>query len=133
MSDLIKVVFIDDDKLVCRVVQKFLLATGKYAVSTFTEAKKGLAHIKSTVPDVVLLDVHMPGMSGVEMLQKMKEDPFLCHIPIAMLTGDDHEDTKDAAMSSYAEAYILKPATQESIDNALSAIIKNSRRPDKIL
>ncbi len=133
MSDLIKVVFVDDDKLVCQVVQKFLVSTGKYDVVTFTDSKKGLSYIKNTVPDVVLLDIHMPGMSGVELLQKIKDDPFTCHIPIAMLTGDDHEDMKDNAMSSYAEAYILKPATQESLDNAISAIVKNMRRPGKIL
>ena len=133
MNDLIRVVFIDDDKLVCQIVKKFLVNTGKYDVEVFADAKQGMSHIKKTIPDVVLLDIHMPGMSGVEMLKAIKKDPAISNIPVAMLTGDDHEETQDAAMSCYAEAYILKPVTKEKLDQTISAIIKNIRAPEKVI
>ena len=62
-------------------------------------------------PDVVLLDLNMPGMSGFEVLQAMKEDPRLVHIPVVILsTSSAHKDVKQA-YTLHASSYLVKSAS----------------------
>lgn len=126
-SDKFKVIVVDDDQLICQLIKKFLEVGGKYEVLWFTDPKLGLASIEKNIPDIVLLDIRMPGMSGLEMLEKLKQNHFTSHIPVVIITGDERQPTIDTALNGYAEAYIIKPIMQVPLEKKVSSIL-NARK-----
>ena len=66
-------------------------------------------HVESRTPDLVLLDLNLPLMSGREVLASAKEDPALKHVPILVLSGSTNEDDVRRAYDLHANSYITKP------------------------
>lgn len=119
-----KVLVIDDDERVSKTVACFLDVCGGYRVSTAANGVQGIVAAGKGQPDMILLDINMPDMSGLEVLKRLKEAPDTGHIPVIMLTGVDSKDAIEKAMYDYAEHYIVKPfelpALQTKIERSLS-------------
>ena len=78
------------------------------------EAENGLIGLKMMQqhsPDLVVCDVHMPVMNGIELLRKVKADPLLAKIPFVMITGQSDERTLQTTHDLGVEAYLTKPVT----------------------
>jgi two-component system, NtrC family, response regulator AtoC len=101
-----RVLVVDDDALILTVLQKALKDKG-YKVNTETGARDLLAKVRSWAPDVVLLDVNLPGKTGIEILEEIKEKGI--DTEIVMLTADDTADTAIKAMKLGAVDYLTKP------------------------
>lgn len=80
------IVVVDDEPSIGRVVQ-FKLEKEGFKVHVATDGIEGLAKIQSEKPDLVLLDIMMPGMDGFEVCQRMKENPRTAKIPVIVLTA----------------------------------------------
>jgi len=117
-------IFIVDDEQTVREGITMSLEEGQYNVKAFSEAESAIDSIKNQPPDLVLLDVGLPGMSGTEALQIIKE-----HSPevlVIMITAYEDIQTVISAMKLGAYDYIVKPIYMEtlevSIHNALSTV-----------
>ncbi len=121
------VLVIDDEKDVCRVIKEGLERLGKFRVIEAYDGKSGLHAAKRETPDLVLLDIDMPFIDGLKVLQVLKEDTDTFAIPVAMLTGKDDHFSKVAAARSYSEDYITKPISvtdlKTRIDNILERFV----------
>lgn len=102
-----------DDSLMDRHLAEEVFA--EYAhlckVTTVGSGQEALTHLRSpgaAMPDVVLLDVNMPGMSGFEVLEAMKADPRLVQIPVVMLTTSNHDHDITRAYTLHASSYLIK-------------------------
>ncbi len=105
MSKLLLIV--EDDPLMQRMYQK-IFTFEKYEVATASNGQEGLDKARTLKPIVVLLDVMMPKMNGLEVLEKIKADPELKHIPVIMLTNLAGEKDAETALMKGAIKYIVK-------------------------
>lgn len=103
-----KIVLIVEDE---KDVQSFLneLLRDKYHTHIANNGAEALAIIKTTVPDIIVSDVLMPEMDGIELCKRIKDNEITCHIPFIMLTAKDSIVHRIEGLESGANAYIPKP------------------------
>lgn len=103
-----KILIVDDDDLVVRMYKKKFENEG-YEVHTARDGEEGLQSVRSSVPDLMLLDVMMPRANGIEVLKKIKEDPHTRNIPVLILTNMGNSDAEvEKIIGLGASAYIVK-------------------------
>src|SRR3954468_7965747 len=104
-----KVLVVEDDRSIQMVLELVLTRTAKCEVVLASEGNDGLAKIKQHKPDVILLDLMLPGIDGFEICKRAKEDPSTRAIPIIFLTAQPQPAAIAKAMSLGAAAYLIKP------------------------
>jgi putative two-component system response regulator len=104
-----KVMIVDDEAFNIKVVQAHLSLAGYCRFITTTDPKPVLAMIASELPDIVLLDIMMPAVSGLDILRMMQADEDLKHIPVIVLTAADSEEIKMEALELGATDFLNKP------------------------
>ena len=119
-----RVLLIDDEETLCEVIRRGLERTGLFEVGFATDGKTGLLMARKGNPDVILLDVRMPKMSGIEVLRTLKRDYPLSTIPVIMLSGLLDESTKKDCNYQYAEEYIEKPADLAQLRSRIEAVLR---------
>ncbi len=82
-------------------------------------ASPAMSLLGNHTPRVVLLDINMPGVDGFEILAYLRREPRLTPVPVVVITSDDQPETKERAMMAGAQAFIIKPATVDSLEAAL--------------
>jgi len=116
------VLLVDDDPLIIRMYQKKLSGDG-YDILTATNGEEALVQVMKKKPDIILLDVMMPKMNGVETLKALKKDSKTKNIPVIILTNlGDREEDIDKAKKLGARDYLVK--SKVSL-RELSGIVKN--------
>src|SRR6266404_3976731 len=93
-----KVLIVEDDPLMSRMYQK-IFTFEKYEVEMAADGEEGLAKAASTSPTIILCDVMMPKMNGMQVLQKLKADDKTKHIPVIMLTNLAGQSDAEAALA----------------------------------
>ena len=78
-----------------------------------------MAALKSFTPDLILLDVNMPGADGTEVLAFIQREPRLKQVPVIVITSDDQPETRQRVMQGGAKAMLIKPATLDVLEAAL--------------
>ena len=104
-----KVMIVDDEAYNILVVRKFLQHIGYQNFITTTQAAETLELLTRELPDVILLDVSMPEISGLQILREMKDDPVLSTIPVVILTATPEADVKTQALELGANDFLSKP------------------------
>jgi CheY-like chemotaxis protein len=107
-------VLVVDDSLAQAELYAFML-DGVADVTVATDGAEGLAFAVTTPPDVMLLDLLMPGLSGWDVCEQMKANPVTASIPIVILTGLDGVDVPARARSAGATAVLMKPCPVERL------------------
>lgn len=102
-----KILIIEDDKFLRDLIAKKLYEEG-YSTLSATDGEEGLQSIKQKKPDLVLLDILLPSMSGWEVLNKAKADPEVSKIPILLLTNLGEKEDVEKGLKLGAEDYIIK-------------------------
>lgn len=121
------VLAVDDDANIRRIVQLILTRAG-YEVTLAGDGLEGLAAVKSAKPDVVVLDVMMPHLDGIEMLRRMRADPEISAIPVVMLTARSQDEDIFEGERSGAQIYLIKPVSPHDLLDAVNRLA----RPDDI-
>ena len=106
-----KILLVDDDQLLVRMFQKKLQNDG-YDVETADDGEDGLAKIVLSKPDLIVSDIMMPKMNGLEMMKKLKESKETDHIPVILLTNiDSSEADIEKGLELGAVTYLVKAST----------------------
>lgn len=100
---------IADDEESLRLLVSATLASEDYEILEAGNGTKALAIARSEQPHVVLLDVNMPGMNGLEVCQRIKGDPTLASVRVVMLSTASQADERAAGAGAGADAYLTKP------------------------
>jgi CheY-like chemotaxis protein len=102
-----KILFVEDDVLMSRMYKRVFTAKG-YVVEIAEDGQVGYEKAKTFRPDLIFLDVMMPKMNGIEMLDLFKADPLLQDIPIIMLTNLDNIEEIEIAKKKGVVGYLVK-------------------------
>ena len=103
-----RILLVDDEPDFVETVE-FFLSGSDYQVFVAKNGKKALEQVKMNKPDLVLLDVMMPEMDGLEACKRLKNDPTTNSIPIIMLTAKGRKEDVVDAIAAGANSYIVKP------------------------
>ena len=123
-----KVLLVDDDPLIIRMYQK-KLSTDGFSVSTASNGEEAIVQIMKDKPDIVLLDVMMPRMNGIETLKTLKEKPETSRIPVIFLTnlGDSQEDMERAKQLGVLEYLVKSNIKLSELSEKVGKTISDSR------
>lgn len=119
-------ILVVDDSMSMRAIIKKVIAMSGFDVGEIAEAGNGLealAKLEDFWADVVLTDIHMPEMDGVELLKKIKGDPMTASMPVVMITTESRDEVVSGALAMGAAGYIKKPFRPEDIKALLVDIL----------
>ncbi len=118
-----RILIIDDNAEVGQVTSESLEATGHYQVRVATRGDHGLKLSRQYRPHLILLDIEMPGMDGLSVLRKLKENLDTLSIPVLMLSGNTDNDSKQQATQFYNDGYIEKPVLVQDLIARIDKVI----------
>jgi two-component system, cell cycle response regulator len=103
-----RVLVIDDDRLILEVLET-VLDLEEFDVVTADDGETGLDRLREHRPDVVVCDVMMPGIDGLEVCRRIKADPETVDLPVVLLTARDRPEDRAAGEAAGCDAYVIKP------------------------
>ena len=127
MTEPAKILLVDDDRIFVEATKTIL--ERKYRVITAYNGEEGLEKARKEKPDLILLDVIMPGKDGFQICNQLKQDPKLANIPVIMLTSfaQHRGETNipvDAGLELEAEGYMEKPVSPEALLAQVGGMLK---------
>lgn len=125
-------ILVVDDKLDTLLLLRELLSSRGHEVITATEADEAMELVHSDKPDLVLLDVVMPGKSGYELCRELKEDPFTRLIPIILITGLSDRDDRVRGIEAGADDFLSKPLYPEELFARVKSLLKLKEFTDEL-
>jgi CheY-like chemotaxis protein len=118
-----RILIIDDTDANVRLLEA-KMTTEYYEVLTATDGHSGIALAKSQLPDIILLDVMMPGLSGYEICRHLKEDPDTRHIPVILVTALDGRDDLLTGLDAGADDFMTKPIDDVMLMARLKGLVR---------
>jgi DNA-binding response OmpR family regulator len=103
-----KILLIEDDAVSRRLMELVLTKEG-YRVTTANNGLEGLRQVKLVSPDLLVLDVMLPGLDGFEICYRLRSDPVTATLPIMVLSAKSQESDKNAALQVGANVFLPKP------------------------
>jgi CheY-like chemotaxis protein len=125
----VKVLVVDDDQLIRRVLRRLLEKRYGCVVQEATDGLAAYLALEAEVPDLVLLDVSMPNVTGPELLEKLRADPRFERLPVAMITAVGERDTVVESIERGVVDYIRKPLRLPSVERRLNDLFHRLRFP----
>ena len=122
---------IDDNKDIREMVGE--LMKEDYNIATAPNGKEGLRKANKYVPDLIICDVMMPGMDGMECCTRLKSDPVTSHIPVLMLTACSLDEQRVQGFDSGADGYLSKPFSSAVLKAQSASLIANRKRIKDVL
>jgi two-component system alkaline phosphatase synthesis response regulator PhoP len=122
-----KILVVDDDREIVRVVRGYLEQAG-YTVLPAYDGESALHLLRSESPDLLLLDLMLPGRDGWDLTRLIRADPALAGIPIIMLTARIEDTDKIVGLELGADDYITKPFNPREVLARVRALLRRSRR-----
>lgn len=119
-------ILIVEDELAIREMLTFALEQSDFTISCAENFNTALSMLVEPYPDLILLDWMIPGGSGIQLAKKLKQQEFLRHIPIIMLTARGQELDKIKGLEVGADDYITKPFSPKELIARIKAVLRRS-------
>jgi CheY-like chemotaxis protein len=103
-----KILLVEDNEVNRRLVE-FLLRSKGYQVREATTAQEALDILKTERPDLIVMDIQLPGMDGLEATKKIKEQPEMADVPVVAVTSYAMKGDREKALAAGCVGYITKP------------------------
>lgn len=123
-----KILIVEDENCLLKL-ECILLSSKGYDVKGVTGGEEALEIIRDYDPDLVLLDVIMPGMDGFEVCRRIKSDQKTRHIPVVMLTAKKKPQDIQKGLDVGAVSYITKPFKSSTVIETIQKCLQNRRNP----
>lgn len=116
-------IYVADDDALTRELVEIQLGRGGYAVRAFPTVEELLEAVAAIAPAMILLDVRMPGLSGLDALRALQAAPGGADIPVLMLTGEGRLDRIVQALQLGAAGYVMKPFTGKALLDRIGEVL----------
>ncbi len=121
-----KVLVVDDEPNIVLSIE-FLMQQAGFDVVTAEDGESALESVAETPPDLILLDISLPGISGFDVLEQLRNDPRHARLPIIMLTAHGREVEKEKGLALGADDYVTKPfSTQALVEKVKSLLVEDA-------
>lgn len=121
-------ILIAEDERDIRDLIAFTLQFAGHEVTATSNGEEALQKAIELIPDLILLDVRMPRMSGYEACQQIKANPATSQIPVVFLSAKGQESEVEAGLAAGAVEYILKPFAPDQLNERVKAILENREK-----
>lgn len=119
---------VDDFSTMRRIVRNLLKELGFLNVQEAEDGVEALAKLNAETFDFVVSDWNMPNMTGIELLQAIRADAKLKHLPVLMVTAEAKKENIIAAAQAGASGYVVKPFTAATLDEKLKKIFQTMQK-----
>ncbi len=120
-----KILIVNDDRQVSLALS-IRLKAADYDVDVAGDGESGLQKLAASAPDVVLLDMRMPGIDGLEVMRRMKRDPRLADIPVIFVSANAQETAKRAALSAGGKFFLEKLFESRALLEAVRRMLEHN-------
>lgn len=127
-----KIMIIDDEPINVKVCQKYLQELGYKRCVGITDATRAVTQIVEEKPDLVILDVMMPGVSGVDILRQIRSKPEIEHIPVLILTASTDRSTKLTVLELGASDFLTKPIDPSELAPRVRNVLTVKQHQDNL-
>jgi len=117
-----KILVIDDEPEITEIVDAFLTTAG-YEVAVENSSPGGIRRAKEFKPDLILLDIVLPGMDGYDVCNLLKKDAVTADIPIVFLTGKDARDDQGRSFKAGCDLFVKKPFSCERLLDIVKIVL----------
>lgn len=124
-----RLLVVDDEPDIVALVAYHLAKSG-YSVSTATSGPDGLALARRDKPSLIVLDLMLPGMSGLEVMQQLRSEPATSRIAVLMLTARREESERIEGLTLGADDYLTKPFSPQELVLRVGAILRRTKSAD---
>ncbi|MDP1656711.1 MAG: response regulator [Hylemonella sp.] len=125
-----KALIIDDSATVVAALRRILRSAG-YATREAMDAEQGLLMIEQEQPDLIFLDIILPGMNGFGALRVIRKDPVTQHIPVIMISGNEHATEQFYANRIGADDFMKKPFSRFEVFARIESLLDANRVPQR--
>ncbi|NOG31056.1 response regulator [Halomonas sp. TBZ9] len=116
------ILVVDDEPNIVLSLE-FLMEQAGYKVTTAEDGEQALACVESTPPDLILLDISLPGISGFDVLEQLRAQAATERLPIIMLTAHGREVEREKGMAMGADDYVTKPFSTQALVEKVRQLI----------
>jgi putative two-component system response regulator len=127
-----RIAIVDDQPLNVKVVKKYLTLAGYRQFFTTTDSTQALDLVFQEHPDVVLLDIMMPQVSGLEILEKLRQNEEFADLPVIILTAANDKETKITALRLGATEFLGKPVDSVELEARLKNVLSAKAHQDRV-
>ena len=121
-----KVLVVDDEPNIVLSLE-FLMEQAGFEVVTAEDGEQALEQVNNASPDLLLLDISLPGMSGFDVLERLRGQEATAQLPIIMLTAHGRDVEREKGMALGADDYITKPFSTQSLVEKVKALLKEEQ------
>jgi two-component system, cell cycle response regulator DivK len=122
LPDLSRVLIVEDNAINMSL-SRFLVQSAGYAVIAAADAETGIQMARDQLPDLILMDIQLPGMDGLEAIALLKKDPSTRAIPIIALTALAMKGDESRIRASGCDGYIAKPMRYQQFLAAIASVL----------
>lgn len=126
-TDATRVLVVDDDRDI-RDLVTFKLVQAGYEVRQAEDGLQALDAVREWGPDLVVLDVMMPGLSGIDVTRELRADPATAATPVILLTAKAQEADVETGFVTGADDYVVKPFSPRELVSRVQAVLARARR-----
>lgn len=126
MDELKRISCVEDDDSIRVIIKLALEDVGGFEVTLFSGGQEALSGLEEAAPQLIILDVMMPGMDGIETLKKLRERPSLINIPVIFMTAKAQPSEVDNYISLGARDVIVKPFDPMALAESVSEIWRSA-------
>ena len=120
--DALKVLIVDDDELMRRLVRRALVGFGFTQISVAENGAEGLAAAEREAPDIIISDYNMPGMHGLELVDAIRGNEALDQTAIIMLSAADDHAVIESAQNLGADTFVIKPFERDDLKRLIGTL-----------
>ena len=125
------VMIVDDEARNCKLL-KGMLAGENYRIHTFRDGRDALQSMESVAPDIILLDIMMPGIDGFEVCRRLKQDETTQAIPVVMVTALTDDNCQSVAVEAGADDFLNKPVCPDELRIRVKSLLRIKSYHDKL-
>ncbi len=122
-----RILIVDDEVNILNAIRHILVREGFECTAT-SSGRKALEIVEQSPPDLMILDINMPDIDGIEICEQVKKNIFLSHIPVLMLTGRTSVEDRVYGLDSGADDYLCKPFDNRELVARIRALIRHTVR-----